>query len=117
MKRYICDVMQDIINQLKEKNIPLAEYRMSDYHFHEFYFRVNADPEIIKTLQIYNAKIVDNSIYCDCHWSKMEFKKDQHEKTSIYFGDSGCIMQRQTATSASATDGGNAVDRNDQRRH
>ena len=40
--------MQNLINQLKQRNIPLAESRMSDYHFHEFYFRVNASPEIIK---------------------------------------------------------------------
>jgi len=46
--QYICLVMQNLINQLKQRNIPLAESRMSDYHFHEFYFRVNASPEIIK---------------------------------------------------------------------
>ena len=46
--QYICLVMQNLINQLKQRNIPLAESRISDYHFHEFYFRVNASPEIIK---------------------------------------------------------------------
>lgn len=72
--QYICHVMRNIINQLEERNIPLAESRMSDYHFHEFYFRVNANPEIIKTLRIEGAKVVKNSIVCDCHWSEMEFK-------------------------------------------
>ena len=72
--QYICPVMQNIINQLKERNIPLAESRMSDYHFHEFYFRVNASPEIIKTLHIEGAHVIKNSIVCDCHWSIMEFK-------------------------------------------
>ena len=60
--QYICPVMQSLINQLKERNIPLAESRMSDYHFHEFYFRVNANPEIIKTLHIEGAKVIDNDI-------------------------------------------------------
>ena len=72
--QYICPVMQNIINQLKERNIPLAESRMSDYHFHEFYFRVNASPEIIKTLHIEGAHVIKNSIVCDSHWSIMEFK-------------------------------------------
>jgi len=43
--QYICPVMRNLIDQLEERNIPLAESRMSDYHFHEFYFRVNANPE------------------------------------------------------------------------
>ena len=74
--QYICPVMQSLINQLKERNIPLAESRRSDYHFHEFYFRVNANPEIIKTLHIEGAKVIDNDIVCDCHWSIMRFKED-----------------------------------------
>ena len=72
--QYICPVMQNIINQLKERNIPLAESRMSDYHFHEFYFRVNASPEIIKALHIECTHVIKNSIVCDCHWSIMKFK-------------------------------------------
>ena len=73
---YICDVMKNLINQLKERNIPITECRMSDYHFHEYYIRVNANPETIKTLHFEGAKIVKNSIVCDCHWSIMEFKEE-----------------------------------------
>lgn len=73
---YICDVMKNLFNQLKERNIPITECRMSDYHFHEYYIRVNANPEIIKTLHFEGAKIVDNSIVCDCHWSIMKFKEE-----------------------------------------
>ncbi len=73
---YICDVMKNLINQLKERNIPITECRMSDYHFHEYYIRVNANPEIIKTLHFEGAKIVNNSIVCDCHWSIMKFKEE-----------------------------------------
>ncbi len=73
---YICDVMKNLINQLKERNIPITECRMSDYHFHEYYIRVNANPEIIKTLHFEGAKIVKNSIVCDCHWSIMKFKEE-----------------------------------------
>lgn len=29
--QYICLVMQNLINQLKQRNIPLAESRMSDF--------------------------------------------------------------------------------------
>lgn len=72
--QYICPVMRNLIDQLEERNIPLAESRMSDYHFHEFYFRVNANPEIIKTPHFEGAKVVENCIVCDCHWSTMEFK-------------------------------------------
>ena len=75
-KNVICPVMQSLIDQLKKRGIPLAESRMSDYHFHEFYFRVNASPETIKTLHIEGAKVVKNCIVCDCHWSTMEFKED-----------------------------------------
>lgn len=77
--QHICDVMQNIINQLKEKNIPLAESRMRDYHFHEFYFRVNANPEVIKLLKFEGAHVVKNSVICDCHWSEMEFKEDNND--------------------------------------
>lgn len=77
--QYICPVMRNLIDQLEERNIPLAESRMSDYHFHEFYFRVNANPEIIKTLHFEGAKVVGNCIVCDCHWSTMEF-----DKASVY---------------------------------
>ena len=77
--QYICPVMRNLIDQLEERNIPLAESRMSDYHFHEFYFRVNANPEIIKTLHFEGAKVVENCIVCDCHWSTMEF-----DKASVY---------------------------------
>lgn len=61
--QYISPVMQNIVNQLKERNIPLAESRMSDYHFHEFYFRVNASLEIIKTLHIEGAHIIKTQLY------------------------------------------------------
>ena len=74
---YICDVMKNLINQLKERNIPITECRMSDYHFHEYYIRVKANSEIIKTLHFEGAKIVENSIVCDCPWSIMEFKEER----------------------------------------
>ena len=72
-KQYVCEAMLNVIKQLEERGVHLSECRMSDYHFHEYYFRVNADPKIIDSLVLNGVHVVDNSIICDCHWSIMEF--------------------------------------------
>ena len=74
-KQYICEAMLNVIKQLEKRNIHLTECRMMDYHFHEYYFRVNASPEIIDSLVLNGVHVIKNSIVCDCHWSELEFRR------------------------------------------
>lgn len=70
----VCDPIEKLITILIEKNYIMKESRISDFHFHELYFKMQSlIKNSIDDIEIDKIKRVDSTTFsCTCHWSIVE---------------------------------------------
>ena len=70
----VCEPIKALVEYLTENGCETVEQKVSDYHFHEVYIKMQSDN--LKQLDgtfIKNIEKVDNTSYsCSCHWSIVE---------------------------------------------
>ncbi|MGX1927884.1 hypothetical protein [Flagellimonas sp. 2504JD4-2] len=67
----ICEPIKNVLNFLLENGFEMIEKKVSDYHFHELYFKLKGEkiniPAFENIIQHSESKLT-----CECHWSSIE---------------------------------------------
>ena len=73
----VCEPVDNILNAISDLGFSILESKLEDYHFHQFYFKVDAPVEILNGLKIDKFSFRENILICNCHWSRIEFVASQ----------------------------------------
>jgi hypothetical protein len=73
-----CDPIKELVIYLQNKGFHIVEKELSDYHFHQLYFKL-ANKDIKKImLQIDDIQKIkqysSTKFICDCHWSTVDIE-------------------------------------------
>lgn len=70
----VCDPIEKLIKILIEKNYIIKESSVSDFHFHELYFKMQSVHKInLEKIAVEKINLVEPSTFCcSCHWSIVE---------------------------------------------
>lgn len=74
----ICKPINTLVELLEEKGFNVIESRIQDYHFHEFFIKLNGgDIDTIPPINIDKIeKISRLQFTCSCHWSIVELSEN-----------------------------------------
>lgn len=76
----VCNPIESLLNILLEKGFVIIESKVSDFHYHELYFKLLGNyTDELEQIYIDKIKKIDhNNFSCTCHWSivELEFVKD-----------------------------------------
>lgn len=76
----VCNPIESLLNILLEKGFVIIESKVSDFHYHELYFKLLGNyTDELEQINIDKIKKIDhNNFSCTCHWSivELEFVKD-----------------------------------------
>lgn len=74
-----CESINKLIEKLLEKGSMILESKLEDYHVCQLYFKMNTTIDVLKEIDTAGFSEKDNFLICDCHWSRIEFLKEQIE--------------------------------------
>ena len=77
----VCEPVNDLIDFLENNNYKVVEEKVSDYHFHEVYFRLEG-PEIEIPQFPKISKHTNTQFVCECHWSMVELNIKNADRSS-----------------------------------
>ena len=69
----VCEPIKKALGFLVNNNFEIIEQKVSDYHFHELYFKLKGeeiDVPVIENITQHS----DSKLTCKCHWSSIEFE-------------------------------------------
>jgi hypothetical protein len=69
-----CEPINSIIEQIINSGYKILESNLEDYHFHQMYFKVNADLHDLSEFDNSKFSLENNFLICNCHWSRIEFQ-------------------------------------------
>jgi hypothetical protein len=70
-----CMPIKSIIELLEQNNFKIFEEKISDYHFNEYYIKMQGKySENIDKINIENITKGNNMFICACHWSTIELE-------------------------------------------
>ncbi|MBD3351408.1 MAG: AraC family transcriptional regulator [Candidatus Lokiarchaeota archaeon] len=69
----VCDPINNLIDYLENNGFKIIKSKLTDYHFHEVYFKLSGENNIIEIPYIKKIKRhSENEFICECHWSIVE---------------------------------------------
>jgi len=85
-----CDPIKEFVTYLQNKGYYIVEKKLSDYHFHQLYFKL-ANKEIKKTMlqidEIQKIKQYSPTKYiCECHWSTVDIELKNEDNSNVLDG-------------------------------
>ena len=76
-----CEPVNRLISILLENGFEIIEQYLDDYHFHQLYFKVKGNINLLEIISINGFSKEENKFVCDCHWSTIEIVEDIYSKT------------------------------------
>ena len=67
----VCEPIKKTLDFLIDNNFEIIQEKVSDYHFHELYFRLKGkdiDIPVIENITQHS----ESKLTCECHWSSIE---------------------------------------------
>ena len=70
----ICRPIKEFLELCERKGFVIIEKRVSDFHFHELYFKIEGVQSdiLLSTIPKGVQKFNENKYYCNCHWTMVE---------------------------------------------
>ena len=71
-----CEPVSRLVGTLLENGFEIVEQYLDDYHFHQLYFKVKGDINLLEIMSLDGFSREENKFICYCHWSTVEIMKD-----------------------------------------
>jgi len=69
-----CEPINRLINELLEKGFVITEQRLEDYHFHQLYFKLTGNIDLVDSYSVDGFSRIEQRFICNCHWSTIEIE-------------------------------------------
>ena len=71
-----CEPVNRLMGTLLENDFQIIEQYLDDYHFHQLYFKIKGNINLLEIISIDGFSREGNKFICDCHWSTVEIVED-----------------------------------------
>jgi hypothetical protein len=68
----VCEPVNNLLDEMIIRGFKVIEMRLEDYHFHQFYFKIEGNLSSVNAINLNGFSQKDNFLICDCHWSAIE---------------------------------------------
>jgi ribulose bisphosphate carboxylase small subunit len=71
-----CEPVNRLVGTLLENGFKIIEQYLDDFHFHQLYFKVEGNINLLEVISMEGFSREENKFICDCHWSTVEIIED-----------------------------------------